>query len=63
MNRGNGGRQKKNSDTVVPENVPEESMRNQVQEMTTKDGLVKGLEQVLKVIAAVLFQETYLADW
>lgn len=54
---------KKNSDTVVPENVPEESMRNQVQEMTTKDGLVKGLEQVLKVIAAVLFQETYLADW
>lgn len=38
-------------------------MRNQVQEMTTKDGLVKGLEQVLKVIAAVLFQETYLADW
>lgn len=48
MNRGNGGTQKKNSDTVVPENVPGESMRNQVQEMTTKDGLVKGLEQVLK---------------
>lgn len=50
MNKGNGGKQRFQKDTIIPisDSVPAVHMRGKPQSMKTSDGLQKGLQQVLK---------------
>ena len=48
MNKSNGGKQRRQKDTVIPMNNPDVSRRGKVQSMTTNDGEAKGLEQTLR---------------
>jgi hypothetical protein len=47
MNKGNGGKQRHQRDTVIPTNNPTSEHHGQIQRMTTNDGQQKGLEQTL----------------
>lgn len=48
MNKGNGGKQRIQKDTVIPDNAPNPAVRGLVQKMTTETGAAKGLQQVLE---------------
>lgn len=48
MNKGNGGKQHIQKDTVIPMNNPVMTLRGRVQKMTTDNGEAKGLEQTLR---------------
>lgn len=48
MNKSNGGKQRKQKDTVIPLNNPVIKLRGRVQKMTTDGGEVKGLKQTLE---------------
>ena len=48
MNKSNGGKQRKQKDTVIPMNNPQAEFRGKVQKMTTASGQTKGLKQVLE---------------
>ena len=47
MNKGNGGKQRWQKDTIIPANNPTAEFRGKLQSMTTADGKQKGLEQTL----------------
>jgi hypothetical protein len=47
MNKSNGGKQRKQHDTIIPQNNPNVSKCGLVQKMTTPGGVPKGLETVL----------------
>ena len=47
MNKGNGGKQPRQKDTVIPETNPIVEHHGKIQKMTTEDGKQKGLEQTL----------------
>jgi hypothetical protein len=47
MNRGDGGKQRVQKDTVIPESNPDASLRGKQQKMTLDNGQPKGLERVL----------------
>lgn len=47
MNKSNGGKQRLQHDTVIPDTNPVVGLRGKPQKMTTNDGLAKGLEQTL----------------
>src|SRR6266853_5830106 len=48
MNRSNGGKQRKQKDTVIPINNPSVECHGKLQKMTTEAGVPKGLQQTLK---------------
>jgi hypothetical protein len=48
MNMSNGGKQRKQKDTVIPQSNPSPAQRGRVQKMTVADGSPKGLRQVLE---------------
>jgi len=48
MNKGNGGKQRWQKDTIIPMNNPIVEHRGKIQSMTTTDGKQKGLEQTLQ---------------
>jgi hypothetical protein len=48
MNKSNGGKQRKQHDTVIPESNPDPTFRGKVQRMVTESGEAKGLQQVLE---------------
>ena len=48
MNKSNGGKQRKQKDTIIPMNNPHVEFRGKPQKMTTEDGEAKGLRQVLE---------------
>jgi hypothetical protein len=48
MNKSNGGKQRKQRDTIFPNNTPDSTKRGKVQKMATEDGLQKGLKAVLE---------------
>jgi hypothetical protein len=48
MNKSNGGKQRKQKDTVIPMNNPYAEFRGKPQKMTTEAGAAKGLKQVLE---------------
>jgi hypothetical protein len=48
MNKSNGGKQRKQHDTVIPESNPVSQHRGKPQKMTTESGEAKGLQQVLQ---------------
>lgn len=48
MNKSNGGKQRKQRDTVVPDSNPSVEHRGKVQVMTLPNGTPKGLQQVLE---------------
>ena len=48
MNKGNGGKQRRQKDTIIPMNSPAVNKRGQAQSMTTEKGEQKGLEQTLR---------------
>jgi hypothetical protein len=48
MNKSDGGKQRKQKDTVIPESNPTASKRGKVQKMTNRRGEPKGLQTVLK---------------
>lgn len=48
MNKGNGGKQRKQNDTIIPDDNPDISLRGKVQKMTTDSGEAKGLQTVLE---------------
>ncbi|KZT63123.1 hypothetical protein DAEQUDRAFT_680923 [Daedalea quercina L-15889] len=48
MNKSNGGKQRKQKDTVIPMNNPTAELRSKVQRMTTDTGEAKGLRQTLE---------------
>ena len=48
MNKSNGGKQRRQHDTVIPESNPVAEHRGKVQTMTTEEGEAKGLQQVLE---------------
>ncbi|TFK80727.1 hypothetical protein K466DRAFT_636180 [Polyporus arcularius HHB13444] len=47
MNKSNGGKQRKQRDTVIPMSNPDPAYRGKPQKMTLDDGQPKGLQQVL----------------
>ncbi|CDO77934.1 hypothetical protein BN946_scf184610.g1 [Trametes cinnabarina] len=47
MNKTNGGRQRKQCDTIIPMSNPDPDVRGQPQKMTLENGQAKGLQQVL----------------
>src|SRR5260370_17452282 len=49
MNKSNGGKQRKQRDTIIPDDdtVPNPLVRGKEQKMTTESGEAKGLETVL----------------
>lgn len=47
MNKGDGGKQQKQRDTVIPQSNPTSDLCRKVQKMTLPDGKPKGLEHVL----------------
>jgi len=48
MNRSNGGKQRKQKDTVIPLNNPHPEFHGKAQSMTTEAGAAKGLRQMLE---------------
>jgi len=48
MNKSNGGKQRKQRDTVIPMNNPHPEFRGKKQTMTTETGEAKGLQQTLE---------------
>ncbi|KII84350.1 hypothetical protein PLICRDRAFT_46228 [Plicaturopsis crispa FD-325 SS-3] len=48
MNKSNGGKQRKQRDTVIPESNPTVELRGRPQKMTTPSGEAKGLQMVLE---------------
>ena len=48
MNKSNGGKQRKQRDTIIPQSNPDPQYRGQPQSMTTPAGEAKGLKQVLE---------------
>lgn len=48
MNKSNGGKQRKQRDTVIPMNNPCIQYRGKLQKMTTESGEAKGLQQTLE---------------
>ena len=48
MNKSNGGKQRKQKDTVIPMNNPSVECHRKPQKMTTEAGVPKGLQQTLK---------------
>ena len=48
MNRSDGGKQRKQHDTVIPDSNPDETKRGLTQKMTTSTGEPKGLKSVLE---------------
>lgn len=48
MNKSDGGKQRKQRDTVIPMSNPSATQRGQVQKMTLADGSPKGLKRVLE---------------
>lgn len=48
MNKSNGGKQRKQHETIIPESNPTAEHRGKVQKMTTDKGEAKGLQQVLE---------------
>jgi hypothetical protein len=48
MNKSNGGKQRKQKDTVIPMNNPDAKFRGKPQKMTTTTGEAKGLQQTLQ---------------
>ncbi|KZT68737.1 hypothetical protein DAEQUDRAFT_745617 [Daedalea quercina L-15889] len=48
MNKSNGGKQRKQKDTIIPMNNPVAEPRGKVQKMTTENGEAKGLKQTLE---------------
>ena len=48
MNKSNGGKQRKQRDTVIPMNNPYSEFRGKPQKMTTETGDAKGLQQTLE---------------
>ena len=48
MNKSNGGKQRKQKDTIIPDNAPTIHMCVQIQKMTTDAGVAKGLKAVLE---------------
>lgn len=48
MNKSNGGKQRKQQDTVIPESNPSNEQRGKIQKMTLDNGTPKGLQQVLE---------------
>lgn len=47
MNKSDGGKQRKQRDTVIPMDSPDVSVRGKVQKMTNEDGTARGLQSVL----------------
>ena len=48
MNKGNGGKQRKQQDTVIPMNNPNQELCGKLQKMTMESGKAKGLLQTLE---------------
>lgn len=48
MNKGNGGKQRHQKDTIIPGSNPDPRFRGLLQKMTTDDGKQKGLKQTLE---------------
>jgi hypothetical protein len=48
MNKGNGKKQRKQKDTIIPMNNPYPEFRGKSQKMTTETGEAKGLQQTLE---------------
>ncbi|KAF9504799.1 hypothetical protein BS47DRAFT_1374361 [Hydnum rufescens UP504] len=48
MNKGDGGKQHKKSDTIIPDDNPNISLCEKVQKMTTDSGAARGLQTVLE---------------
>src|SRR6266481_4340940 len=48
MNKSNGGKQRKQCDTMIPQTNPDPQFRGQVQKMTTLSGEAKGLQAILE---------------
>jgi hypothetical protein len=48
MNKTDGGKQRKQKDTIIPETNPSVEQRGKVQKMTLLDGHPKGLQTVLE---------------
>jgi len=48
MNKSNGGKQRWQKDTIIPETNPDPRFRRQLQKMKTDDGKQKGLQQTLE---------------
>src|SRR6266851_3200097 len=48
MNKSNGGKQRKQKDTVIPINNPSVECHGKLQKMTTEAGVPKGLQQTLE---------------
>jgi hypothetical protein len=48
MNKSNGGKQRKQQDTVIPQSNPVAELRGKPQKMTLENGNPKGLQQVLE---------------
>jgi hypothetical protein len=48
MNKSNGGKQRKQRDTVIPMDNPHPELRGMPQRMTTEAGQAKGLQQMLE---------------
>jgi len=48
MNKTDGGKQRHQKDTIIPDSNPVAELRGRVQNMTNSDGTPKGLESVLK---------------
>jgi len=48
MNKSNGGKQRKQKDTVIPMTNPYPEFRGRLQKMKTEDGQAKGLQQTLE---------------
>jgi hypothetical protein len=48
MNKSNGGKQRRQHDTVIPQSNPSAKHRGKIHKMTLPDGRPKGLQQVLE---------------
>ena len=48
MNKSNGGKQRRQKDTIIPDNNPYPQFCGKVQKMTTENGEQKGLQQTLE---------------
>jgi hypothetical protein len=47
MNKGNGGKQRKQKDTIIPMSNPHPEFHGKPQKMTTEASVAKGLQQTL----------------
>jgi hypothetical protein len=48
MKKSNGGKQRKQKDTIIPMNNPDIECHGKLQKMTTEAGEAKGLQQTLE---------------